>query len=83
MLYGHQNDTHHKGGGTYEGSTVSDTKDLTGSISGVVGIDTISFTGAELKAPDGKKDSVDEAAALSVQAALEGGIITLSAHMPN
>lgn len=83
VLYGHQNDTHHKGGGTYEGSTVSDTKDLTGSISGIVGIDTLSFTGAELKALDGKKDSVDEAAALSIQAALEGGIITLSAHMPN
>lgn len=83
VLYGHQNDTHHKGGGTYEGSTASDTKDLTGSISGVVGIDTLSLTGAELSIPAGKKDSVDEAAALSIQAASEGAIITLSAHMPN
>ena len=48
VLYGHQNDTHHKGGGGFTGSTSSDTKDLTGSIAAVWGIDTLSLTGAEL-----------------------------------
>lgn len=83
VLYGHQNDTHHKGGGNFDGSTNSDTKDLTGSIAAVVGIDTLSLTGAELPSPDGEKDSVEEAAAVSIAAAGEGAIITMSAHMPN
>lgn len=83
VLYGHQNDTHHKGGGAYDGSTNSDTKDLTGSIAAICGIDSLSLTGAELVIPEGKSDSVDEAAELSIQAAGEGAIITLSAHMPN
>ena len=83
VLYGHQNDTHHKGGSSYEGSTNSDTKDITGSIAAICGIDTLSFTGAELSLPDGQTDSVDEAAAISIEAAQQGGIITLSAHMPN
>ena len=83
VLYGHQNDTHHKGGGSFEGSTSSDTKDLTGSIAAVVGIDSLSLTGAELAKPTGEKDSVDEAAAISIAAAAEGAIITMSAHMPN
>lgn len=83
VLYGHQNDTHHKGGSDYPGSTTSDTKDLTGSISAVLGLDALSFTGAEMPIPAGKKNSVEEAALLSVQAAGEGAVITLSAHMPN
>lgn len=83
VLYGHQNDTHHKGGGTFEGSSSSDTKDLTGSIAAICGIDTLSFTGAELPVVDGKKDSAEEAAGVSIEAAAQGGIITLSAHMPN
>lgn len=83
VLYGHQNDTHYKGGGTFEGSSSSDTKDLTGSIAAICGIDTLSFTGAELPVADGKKDSAEEAAGVSIEAAAQGGIITLSAHMPN
>lgn len=83
VLYGHQNDTHHKGGGTFEGSTNSDTKDLTGAISALCGVDSLSLTGAELSIPEGKKDSVDEAAVLAIEAAAQGGIITFSAHMPN
>lgn len=76
VIFGHQNDTHHKGG-KLENGTNSDTKDITGSIAGVVGIDTLSFTGAELEG------GVDAAADVSIDAANEGGIITLSAHMPN
>lgn len=81
VIFGHENDTHHKGG-KYEipGDTSgikSDTLDMTGSIAGLVGMDTLSFTGDEL---DG---GVDAAAQVAIQAAQEGGIITLSAHMPN
>ena len=81
VIFGHENDTHHKGG-KYEipGDTSgikSDTLDMTGSIAGLVGMDTLSFTGDEL---DG---GVDAAAQVAIQAAEEGGIITLSAHMPN
>lgn len=50
MLFGHQNDTHKcvgKNDGVY-----SDTKDITGSISGVVGIDSLALTGAELGMTD-------------------------------
>ncbi|MDO5391474.1 MAG: glycosyl hydrolase, partial [Eubacteriales bacterium] len=83
VLYGHQNDTHHKGGRSYEGSSTSDTRDLTGSIAAICGIDSLSLTGAELGLAEGKKDSVDEAAALSIKAAAEGSIIEFSAHMPN
>ena len=83
VLYGHQNDTHHKGGEDYPGSTSSDTKDMTGSISAIVGIDALSFTGSEMPLPEGKKNSVEEAALVSLQAAQEGAIMTLSAHMPN
>lgn len=76
VIFGHQNDTHHKGG-SLENGTNSDTKDVTGSIAGVVGIDTLSFTGAELEG------GVDAAAKVSIDAASEGGIVTLSCHMPN
>lgn len=76
VIFGHQNDTHHKGG-KLDGGTNSDTKDVTGSIAGLVGIDTLSFTGAELEG------GVEAAANVSINAANEGGIVTLSCHMPN
>ena len=81
VIFGHQNDTHHKGG-KYEipGDTSgikSDTLDITGSIAGLVGMDTLSFTGDELEG------GVDAAVKVASQAAAEGGIITLSSHMPN
>lgn len=84
VLYGHQNDTHHKAG---NGPTNSDTKDITGSISAIVGIDALSLTGSELSLTDEEKaagkDLISKAADLSIEASNEGGIITLSAHMPN
>ena len=45
VLFGHQNDTH-KHVTSREG-VYSDTKDITGSISGLVGIDSLSLTGVE------------------------------------
>lgn len=91
VIYGHQNDTWHKAG---LGSTNSDTKDVTGSISGIVGIDTLSLTGNEYSAkryneenggnlPETAEGHVQAAALITNQAINDGAIITLSAHMPN
>ena len=46
VLFGHQNDTHKHV--TAREGVYSDTKDITGSISGVVGIDSLALTGVEL-----------------------------------
>lgn len=85
VIFGHQNDTHHKAG---SGDTNSDTKDVTGSISGVVGIDTLSLTGNEATEVGANWDTpqserVAVVAKLTREAAAEGALITLSAHMPN
>ncbi|MCM1256412.1 MAG: Ig-like domain-containing protein [Roseburia sp.] len=80
VLFGHQNDTHKcvgKNDGVY-----SDTKDMTGSISGIVGIDSLALTGAELGMTD-VSTAVAKSVEISEKAASEGAIITLSTHMPN
>ncbi|MDR0644707.1 MAG: hypothetical protein LBG05_07345 [Treponema sp.] len=85
VLFGHQNDLHHKRGVFYEGSTTSDVKDITGSLAAVMGIDSLSFTGAEY--PGVTKtygpDPVQGSAAVCLDAASQGAIITLSMHIPN
>ncbi|MHB9294295.1 mannan endo-1,4-beta-mannosidase [Pillotina sp. SPG140] len=85
VLYGHQNDTHHKRGADYPGSSSSDTKDSTGSIAAVVGIDTLSLTGDEYPGTlqGGGSDFVRGTAQVALNAAREGAIITVSAHIPN
>lgn len=87
VLYGHQNDTHHKAGHKDTDNTNSDTKDITGSTSAIIGSDALSLTGAELQLTDADKtnglDLITKAANLGIDASNEGGIITLSAHMPN
>ncbi len=80
VIFGHQNDTH-KCVGKNEG-VYSDTKDVTGSISGISGIDSLALTGAELGVSD-VVQAVAQAAEISKKAASEGAIITLSTHMPN
>ncbi|MFW2490245.1 glycosyl hydrolase [Clostridium chromiireducens] len=84
VLYGHQNDTNYKAG---IGPTNSDTKDVTGSIAAVCGNDALSLTGFELELTDEDKangvDLISKAAQLGVDVSKEGGIVTLSAHMPN
>ncbi|GMO63699.1 MAG: hypothetical protein Ta2A_10990 [Treponemataceae bacterium] len=86
VIYGHQNDTHHWRGASYTGSTQQgDTKDITGSIAGIAGIDSLSFTGAEYpgNSADADADAVTGSAKLSIAAAKQGALITLSTHMPN
>lgn len=85
VIFGHQNDTHHKAGA---GDTNSDTKDVTGSIAGIIGIDTLSLTGNEAGniGADWDKSQSERIAAVAKitrEAASEGALITLSAHMPN
>lgn len=94
VIYGHQNDTHKKA--VYKsGGSESDTKDITsvigqdgsGSIAGIVGIDSLSLTGDELELTDAEKGSgktlIEKAAEISQKAADDGAIITMSCHMPN
>lgn len=92
VIYGHQNDTWHKAGSGDLSN--SDTQDVTGSISGVIGIDTLSLTGNEYSAQRFNKEiggtfpltaegNVSAAAALTNSTIDEGAIVTLSAHMPN
>jgi mannan endo-1,4-beta-mannosidase len=85
VLFGHQNDLHHKRGVKYAGSSTSDVKDITGSYAGVVGIDGLSLMGDEY--PGGltgyPADPVEGSARIAIEAAKAGAIITLSAHMPN
>ncbi|AEY67866.1 glycosyl hydrolase [Clostridium sp. BNL1100] len=82
VLFGHQNDTHHKAGNPAYSN--SDTKDVTGSISAVVGVDTLSITGNELGTWNQPlSQRVAACAEMTEAAAGQGAIITLSAHMPN
>lgn len=96
VIFGHQNDTWHKAGSSSLGD--SDVEDITQSISGVVGLDTLSLTGNEYSAGDYNDTHTDQvdigtlgeelanvtAAALLTNECIEdGAIITLSAHMPN
>jgi mannan endo-1,4-beta-mannosidase len=85
VIYGHQNDTHHRRGANYPGSTSSDTKDITGSIAGIVGIDTLSFIGDEYPGnrPESSLDPVRGSAQIALDAAHEGALITVSTHFPN
>jgi mannan endo-1,4-beta-mannosidase len=85
VLFGHQNDIHHKRGRRYAGSSTSDVKDITGAYAAVVGIDALSLIGDEY--PGGltgyPADQVEGSARIAIEAAHAGAIITLSAHMPN
>lgn len=79
VLFGHQNDTHKSVNANGSGS---DTKDMTGSISGVVGIDSLALTGTELGLKD-TTEAVAKSIEIGKEVAEQGGILTLSTHMPN
>lgn len=79
VLFGHENDINKMVSST---AKEGDVKDITGSISGVYGIDSLALTGAELGISDAK-EALNQAVAYSKQAAEQGAIITLSTHMPN
>jgi mannan endo-1,4-beta-mannosidase len=86
VLFGHQNDITHKSGSAEAPLSNSDTKDMTGSIAAVMGIDALSLTGNELEAAawnDTLANRVAAVEAVTKEAAGQGAIVTLSAHMPN
>lgn len=91
-LFGHMEDTILKAGA--EEYTESDTKDVTGSISSIVGLDIGGlFSGCASKynerhseaqpLPDTNAGNIKAAALLSNEAIAQGAVITLSSHMPN
>lgn len=87
VIFGHQNDVTTKAV-LKDSHTDSDTKDMTGSLSGICGIDALALTGSELSLTDEDKangitDIVTKAADAGIEASKEGSIITLSCHMPN
>ncbi|HCW54035.1 MAG TPA: hypothetical protein DG753_09920 [Clostridium sp.] len=85
VLYGHQNDTHRKAV-LNDSFSNSDTKDVTGSISAICGIDA-SYTADEVGLTDEDKangiDEIQKCANMAIDIDKQGGIITMSAHMPN
>lgn len=84
VLFGHQNDITHKSGN--RSLSNSDTKDVTGTIAAVMGLDVLSLTGNELASAPWNAPLADRIAAceaVTKEAADQGAIITLSAHMPN
>lgn len=87
VIFGHQNDVTTKAV-LKDRNTYSDTKDMTGSISGICGIDALALTGSELFLTDedkanGVNDVITKAANAGIEASKEGAILTLSCHMPN
>lgn len=86
VIYGHENDSHHKMFRP-EGGSESDTKDVTGSLAGMTGFDALSFTGDELRLTDVEANMgvtcVDRMVDITTKAAKEGSILTLSMHLPN
>ncbi len=79
VLFGHQNDISRAVGTRDE---LGDVHDITGSVSGVFGIDSLSLTGSEAGGTDAES-AMKYAVDYSKKAAENGAIISLSAHMPN
>ena len=78
VLFGHQNDVSRSVGN----NDLGDVKDVTGSVSGIFGIDSLALFGSEAGGTDAAsalQNSID----YSKQAAQNGAIVTLSTHMPN
>ncbi len=79
VLFGHQNDVSRS---VNAQAQLGDVYDVTGSVSGVFGIDTLSLTGSE-GGGENAKDALEKAVASSKTAAQNGAIVSLSVHMPN
>lgn len=79
VLFGHQNDYHKR---VSQSASEGDTKELTGSLSGIYGVDSLALTGVELGMTNAD-EAMNAVVAYSKAAAEQGSILTLSAHMPN
>ena len=78
VLFGHQNDVSR----SVSGKKLGDVKDVTGSVSGIFGIDSLALFGSEAGGTDAKT-ALENSIKYSKDAAANGAIVTLSAHMPN
>ena len=85
-IYGHQNDAHHKFF-RIDSGTNSDTKNMTGALAGIVGLDALSLTGEELELTDAERAAgmscADKLEWIAAEASNEGAILTLSMHITN
>lgn len=79
VLFGHQNDVSKSVNPSAE---LGDVYDITGSVSGVFGIDTLALAGSEAGGTS-SADALEKSVAYSKKAAENGALITLSTHMPN
>ncbi len=71
VIFGHQNDTFNKAGNAE--LSCSDTKDVTGSIAGILGVDM----------QDVAEKGLETMVEITNDALAEGALITMSGHMPN
>lgn len=71
VIFGHQNDTFNKAGNAE--LSESDTKDVTGSIAGILGVDM----------QDVAQKGMDTMVEISNKAIADGAILTMCGHMPN
>ena len=79
VLFGHQNDVSRS---VNANASLGDVYDVTGSVSGVFGIDTLALAGSEAGGTDAAS-ALKNSVAYSKKAAENGAIVSLSAHMPN
>lgn len=79
VIFGHQNDVSKS---VNQSAVLGDVEDVTGSVSGIFGIDTLALAGSEAGGTDAAT-AMEKSVAYSKKAAEEGAIITLSTHMPN
>ena len=77
VLFGHQNDVSHSVGN----NDLGDVKDVTGSVSGIFGIDSLALFGSEAGGTDAAS-ALQKSIDYSKKAAQNGAIVTLSTHMP-
>ncbi len=79
VLFGHQNDVSRS---VNPSANLGDVEDVTGSVSGIFGLDSLALTGSEAGGTDAAS-ALANSIAYSKKAAENGAIITLSTHMPN
>lgn len=79
VLFGHQNDVSRSVSASAE---LGDVEDVTGSVSGIFGLDSLALTGSEAGGTD-PESAMANSIMYSRRAAENGAIITLSTHMPN
>ena len=79
VLFGHQNDVSRS---VNANAALGDVYDITGSVSGIFGLDSLALTGSEAGGTDAAS-ALANSIAYSKAAAQNGALVTLSTHMPN